>query len=220
MLRIIFVRHGRTPWNVQGRVQGGGALDDVGRAQAAALGERLRGEPLEAIYASPALRARQTAQAVARRHHLPVRQRSLLRDLDYGRFAGSLLADVSKERPGLVEQWRDHPHTVHFEGGERLADLRARIRRFIFDVGLAHPDGTVLASTHDSPVRTAVCLAMGLDDAEHNRADLKTPLGSVTVLEVRGDEWTIGLHNDVGHLEPAASGLPTEAGRLRRPDAP
>ena len=68
MLRFLFVRHGRTPWNVQGRVQGGGGLDEVGRAQAVALGERLSSEPISAIYASPALRARQTATAVARRH--------------------------------------------------------------------------------------------------------------------------------------------------------
>ena len=200
-MRLIFVRHGRTPWNVQGRVQGGGALDEVGRAQAAALAERLSTESLAAIYASPALRARQTAQAVARRHAMSVQQRSLLRDLDYGRYAGALLADVEKERPELVKQWRDHPHTVHFDGGEELADLRARVQRFIREVAQRHPERTVLAATHDSPVRVAASLALDLDDSEHNRDDLRTKLASITILEVNGAGITMPVHNDASHLE-------------------
>ena len=56
MLRLFFVRHGRTSWNAEGRVQGGGGWDGVGRMQAAALGEHLRSEHFDAIYASPALR--------------------------------------------------------------------------------------------------------------------------------------------------------------------
>ena len=200
-MRLIFVRHGRTPWNVQGRVQGGGALDEVGRAQAAALAERLSTESLAAIYASPALRARQTALAVARRHAMSVQQRSLLRDLDYGRYAGALLADVEKERPELVKQWREHPHAVHFDGGEGLADLRARVQRFIREVAKRHPEGTVLAATHDSPVRVAASLALDLDDAEHNRDDLRTKLASITIFEVNGAGIAMTVHNDTSHLK-------------------
>ena len=200
MLRMIFVRHGRTPWNVQGRVQGGGALDEVGRAQAVALGERLRSEPIDAIYASPALRARQTAQATARRLGLPVRQRSLLRDLDYGHYAGALVSDLRRQSPGLLERWREHPDTVSFEGGESLAELRKRILRFIADVARDHDGATVLAATHDSPVRVAVSLALDIDDSQHNREDLRVPLASVTVLNVGSGGLELVTRNDVEHL--------------------
>ena len=200
MLRLFFVRHGRTPWNVRGRVQGGGGLDEVGRAQAAALAERLGSEPLDAIYASPTLRARQTARAVARRQTVPVQQRSLLRDLDYGRYAGALLDDVNKERPELVRQWREQPHTVHFEDGEGLTDLRRRVTRFIRETSSRHGSGTVLAATHDSPVRVAVSLALGIEDAEHNRDDLKIALASLTLLEVEDGHLTLRYHSVTEHL--------------------
>ncbi len=203
MLRMIFVRHGRTPWNVEGRVQGGGALDEVGRAQAAALGERLRSEPIAAIYASPALRARQTAQAAARRLGLPVRQRSLLRDLDYGRYGGALVSDVRRESPGLLEQWRERPDTVSFDGGETLADLRGRIVRFMAGAARDHDGSTILAATHDSPVRVAISLALEIDDSQHNQEDLRVPLASMTVLNVesaRPELPTLVLRNDVEHL--------------------
>ena len=200
MLRLLFVRHGRTSWNAQGRVQGGGALDALGRAQASALGERLRDELLDAIYASPALRARQTARAVARIHDIKVRQRHLLQDLSYGKYAGALLADVQREQPELVALWRTEPHRVRFEGGESLGDLRARIIRFVSDVGASHAAGAILIATHDSPVRIALSLALGIDDAEHNREDLVTHLGSITEFELVDGALHLRRHNDVEHL--------------------
>ena len=201
MLRLILVRHGRTAWNVQGRVQGGGGLDEVGKAQAAALAGRLAGEPLAAVYASPTRRALQTAKPVADALGLPVRRRSSLRDLDYGRFAGAFVADVEREDPGLLERWRNAPETVTFDGGENLAALRERMGRFIRQTARAHPDGAALAATHDSPVRMAVSIARGLPDAVHREEDIKTPYASVTVLEVeREGAMRVALHKDVAHL--------------------
>ena len=201
MLRFLFVRHGRTPWNVQGRVQGGGGLDEVGRAQAVALGDRLSSEPIIAIYASPALRARQTATAVARRHGLKVRQRSLLRDMDYGKIAGALLSDAEARYPDLVKRWRTRPDTVQFEGGDSLGDLRWRIQRFIRETVAAHGSGTVLAATHDSPVRVVASLALDIDDSRHMQPEMRVPLASLTVLEVDGGLMHLALHHDEAHLE-------------------
>ncbi len=195
MLRLFMVRHGRTAWNVQGRVQGGGGLDEVGRAQAASLAERLAGEPLAAVYASPAWRARQTADTVARAAGLPVRSRSALRDLDYGRYAGALVADVQREDPDLIERWRNAPETVTFENGENLAGLRARIARFISSALAAHPDATVLAVSHDSPIRIAASIALGLPDSAHREPSLKTDYAAVNLFEIDDAAIRLRLHN-------------------------
>ena len=207
MLRLLFVRHARTSWNAQGRVQGGGGLDEVGREQAAALGEHLRTQRFDAIYSSPALRARQTARAVARHHDMRVTQRHLLQDLDYGKLAGALLEDVRREQPELVERWSTHPHLVQFEGGESLADLRRRICGFVDQVTRSHSTGTVLVATHDSPVRMITSLARGLDDSHHNDPDLRTSLASVTILEAGPGSITLRDHNDVRHLRGIDDGF-------------
>ncbi len=200
MLRLILVRHGRTSWNVQGRVQGGGGLDEVGRAQVAALTQRLAAEPIAAVYASPAWRARQTAQPLADALGLPVRRRSLLRDMDYGRYAGAFVADVMRDDPDLLHRWRTEPQNVTFDGGENLAALRGRIERFIRDMAAAHPEGTVFAATHDSPVRMAVAIAHGLPDSSHRDEWIKTSYASLTALEVEDGAVRLASHNDVAHL--------------------
>jgi 2,3-bisphosphoglycerate-dependent phosphoglycerate mutase len=66
--RIIAIRHGETAWNADTRIQGhiDIPLSDVGRRQAALLGQALSGEPVTAIYASDLSRAWETAEYVGR----------------------------------------------------------------------------------------------------------------------------------------------------------
>ena len=65
--RIIAIRHGETAWNVATRIQGqlDIELNARGRWQAAQVAQALRGEPLQAVYASDLARAWDTAQAIA-----------------------------------------------------------------------------------------------------------------------------------------------------------
>ncbi len=74
-MRLLLVRHGETPSNVHHLLDTavpGPALTELGEAQAAALPEALAGEVIEAVYASPLLRARLTADrgaAEREQHH-------------------------------------------------------------------------------------------------------------------------------------------------------
>ena len=198
-VRLILVRHGRTGFNAQGRVQGGGRLDSLGRSQARAVAERLTQEPLAAIYASPLTRAQQTARAIARSHGLPVRQRALLRDIHYGIYSGMLFTDARLRDPALWSRWAQAPHTVSFPEGEGLADLRGRLVRFLDEICRNHPGQSIVAVSHDSPIRTIVCIAQGLDDSHHHQHVVG--VASVTVVEFTPDGPQLLVHSDQQHLE-------------------
>ena len=64
MATVLLLRHGRTTANADGGLAGRRPveLDDVGRAQAGAVGERLRPLPLAAVVTSPLIRCRQTLE--------------------------------------------------------------------------------------------------------------------------------------------------------------
>ena len=89
-MKLILVRHGETDWNKQRRVQGLSnlGLNETGRKQADALAQVLRKEKVDAIYASPLRRARETAQAISRFHKVEVVTIDGLKELDVGEVDG------------------------------------------------------------------------------------------------------------------------------------
>lgn len=121
---IVLIRHGETPWNAERRLQGhiDIPLNDTGLQQAAALGQALAGEPLAAVLSSDLQRARQTAQAVADLHDLPVQADPLLRERCYGAFEGLLYADIAAQYPHEYAQWQSRQIDAVMPSGERQAE--------------------------------------------------------------------------------------------------
>lgn len=66
-VRVYLIRHGRTHWNQQGKIQGGGydvPLNAEGRVQAKQVANALKGIPLDALASSSLARANETANIV------------------------------------------------------------------------------------------------------------------------------------------------------------
>src|SRR5579872_7144566 len=98
MLTLHFARHGQTDHSRENRFCGttDAPLNEVGMKMAEALATRYRPGELTAIYASPLLRTRQTAEAVARRTGLGVTVLDGLREIAYGDWEGQPEKEVEK----------------------------------------------------------------------------------------------------------------------------
>src|SRR6476619_182153 len=88
--RLYLVRHGATGLTAEDRFSGavGVDLSDEGRAQVKGLSERLTGDKIAAVYASPLSRTLETARILAEPHGLPIRERDGLREISHGRWEG------------------------------------------------------------------------------------------------------------------------------------
>lgn len=129
-IRLFLTRHGRTAWNHEGRFQGHSdiPLDDVGRAQAAALIEKLRGQ-VQAAIASDLQRASETARIIADGLGIPLlRVDPDLRERGYGVFEGLTRDECIEKYP---EAWGARGTDRNFEppGGEPGDHVRARMAR-------------------------------------------------------------------------------------------
>lgn len=112
---ICLVRHGQTEWNNarlwQGRTDN--PLNETGMAQAAAVGEALKGMPWDAAFSSPLTRARQTAGQICRICGLepPTPVAGAFLERDFGRYEGTLIPEnpLDETDPTLepMEQVRD-----------------------------------------------------------------------------------------------------------------
>ena len=93
---IVFARHGRTEWHHGNRYTGSTDLpiDEVGHQQARQLEEWAQDFRPDALWASPMLRARQTAQPVAASLGLTPVLDERLRELDFGSAEGQMLSEL------------------------------------------------------------------------------------------------------------------------------
>ncbi|PPK94651.1 putative phosphomutase (TIGR03848 family) [Kineococcus xinjiangensis] len=175
MPTLLLVRHGRSTANTAGVLAGwtpGVHLDDHGRAQAAALGQRLGPLPLAALVTSPLERCVETTAALTAvagpsgpRPQPLVDER--LGEARYGDWTG-------RELRGLVKEplWRavqDHPSAVTFPGpeGESLRAMQQRavdaVREHDARVAQAAGEDAVwVAVTHGDVIKAVLADALGV----------------------------------------------------------
>lgn len=156
---LLLVRHGRTDWNRHGLIQGTTdvPLDRVGRAQADRLARALGGCPLARFYASPLLRARETAERIraGQRHAPNFVLLDDLRELSYGICQGKTPRQWAIMDPDLELRWRTEPWRAQFPNGETLSQLLRRAERTIGRVreDTVNPNSPTLVVAHGHILR-------------------------------------------------------------------
>ena len=159
---VLFVRHGQTPTTgavLPGRAKGL-HLAEAGTKQAEAVAERLQAvKTIDAIYASPLERTRETAAPIAKARGLRVVADKGLLECDFGEWTGRQLKDLMK-----LPEWatvQRYPSGFRFPGGESFAEMQARITGAVAALVARHPGGTIVCVSHADPIKAAVASAVG-----------------------------------------------------------
>jgi glucosyl-3-phosphoglycerate phosphatase len=160
--RLVVVRHGRTGWNVAGRIQGhlDSALDEVGEAQARALGPRIAALAPAALVASDLRRAADTAAAIAAATGLPVRSDTRLRERAFGQWQGLLDTEVAERFPEAYGRWKAGQPVDEY-GVEPIDDLAKRTAAAFQDAADLAPDATVVVVGHGASIRHGLGMLLG-----------------------------------------------------------
>jgi probable phosphomutase (TIGR03848 family) len=163
---VLIVRHGLTAATgsaLSGRTPGI-SLDDRGRAQAAAVAERLCGVRLDAIISSPLERCAQTAEAIAAKQPgIEVQADERVIEVGYGDWTGKSLRKLSREPLWRVVQ--AYPSAVTFPGpgGETLPDIQRRAVAAIRDWNARlGPDAVYLVCSHADVIKAILADTLGL----------------------------------------------------------
>ena len=148
--RIMAIRHGETAWNVDTRIQGqlDIPLSANGRWQAERLAGAVRGESVQAIYASDLARAWETAQYLAQATGVGLTQEVGLRERGFGNFEGKTFAEIAELLPEQSMRWRKREPEFAPFGGESLAALTHRVLTCVNRVALTHPGEQIVLVAH------------------------------------------------------------------------
>lgn len=210
MTTVLLVRHGLTATTGQlltGWTPGVG-LDERGRAQAKALGERLAPVPLDAIVTSPLDRCRQTVEEIVAARAVRQGDPSAVPVTDervgeckYGDWTGKPLKELEKDPLWPVVQ--AHPSAVTFPGaeGESMLDMQHRavtaVREWNARLG---KDATFLVCSHGDVIKAIVSDALGLhlDQSQRVVAD---PCSLTVIRYTRLRPFLLRLNDTGGGVE-------------------
>jgi probable phosphoglycerate mutase len=204
---VVLMRHGQTAWNLEGRLRGRAnvPLDETGVAQAE-VAARYIGDNWtpDAVYCSPLMRARQTAEKVAEPFILHERVHPGFLDIDYGVWEGHTPEELREKRwDRALEAWYTRPQEAPIPGGETLHAVRLRAMGAIREVVERHADQTVVVVAHTVVNRV---ILLGCFDIGNERFwYLEQDLCALNLLEFDGRYFKLIRMNDTCHLRSMES---------------
>src|SRR6202007_2193423 len=185
--RVFMVRHGATILSAEDRFAGATdvPLSDEGREQTRRLAERLSGEKIVAVYASPLGRTVETAQILAAPHKLEVQTRDGLREINHGRREQMTRHEVEEKFPEEAAEWEKDPYTFAPLGGESGLAVTARALPVLIDIVRAHPGENVLVVSHKATIRLLLSSLLGFDPRRY-RDNLDQNPAALNIVDFKG----------------------------------
>ncbi|PWG00652.1 histidine phosphatase family protein [Levilactobacillus bambusae] len=210
-MKLYFIRHGKTQWNLESRYQGSGGdspLLPESFQQMDEIGDFLKSTPFAHIYSSPIKRARITAGRIKQRidqPQVPLTLMNRLQEFDLGQMEGKTFAEVERRFPKAFDAFRNHPDQYQAAevGGESFTDVIHRMTPGIQQIIAANPGETdnVMVVSHGAALNAEINALLGVPLAElRKRGGLSNT--SLTVLETvdNGKTFTLNVWNETGFL--------------------
>lgn len=203
-LRILLVRHGETDWNRDGKFQGrlDVPLNEVGLAQAEALGLVLRKERFSAFYSSPLKRALETLRIIGLHHPgVPSFIEPDLMEMNLGEFDGMEGVRWAALYPGFLQAWKKEPAALRMPGGETLQEVQDRALRVLISIAKRHKPGEkILVCAHNFVILAVLCHVLGI--SLNRFKEIGQSNGSINRLSYEAGELRAEKLDDRSHLPP------------------
>ncbi len=216
-LRLIFVRHGLSSFNKEGRVQGRNDLSTLtkeGQSQAEAAGKIISSIPIDAIYSSPLQRASETTKIIIQqlKNKLQANYTNDLLEVDLGPWSGLTKSEIQNFFPEELATWQEEPTelTINKNDGTKfqpIKELLLQAEKFLESLFKAHSgsDQTILIVAHNAILK---CLILKLiNEPSKGLRRLKLDNTSISILNIVFNTWKdrqvqIQCLNNVAHLHP------------------
>ena len=171
--RIYLVRHGQTQWNLEQRFQGliDVPLDQDGKNQAHQLACELKDISFDKIYASPLLRAKETATILNQYLNKEIHFEPNLREGAFGKAEGMTRAEYLQYYSVQHAQVHAMPFLERIQstvvpGSESIAEIADRVISFLNTLVQQHVGETLLVVSHGFVIRSVLASLCEMDDRE------------------------------------------------------
>jgi alpha-ribazole phosphatase len=200
-MNLYMVRHGQTAASRENRFSGSSdpPLTQVGEAMAEAFARAYAPLTWDAIYTSPMLRTRQTAEALSRHTGVELTIEDGLKEVEYGEWEGLRQEEVKARWPEAYEYWASDVASRGTPGGETAFHVAARAMRVVEAIRSRHLRGNIMLVSHKATLRVITCALLGLD-VRLFRERIAQPVAAVTMFVVANGTAQLAFLGDRSHL--------------------
>jgi probable phosphoglycerate mutase len=161
---LYFIRHGKTEWNLEGRLQGrtgDSPLLPESYEQIERVAKALATIPFAKIYCSPSLRARKTAQVIYSQLEMPceIVLSEGLREFGLGELEGVTITEATKRYPLEMDAFRNDlsKYDPYPYKGETITSILERMERVVMSATYANDtDQPILFVSHGAALTACI----------------------------------------------------------------
>jgi len=155
LLKLHFIRHGETEWNVENRLQGSldSPLTKRGREAVKELKKQTDCIKWRAVYASPSGRAIETASLLTDIDKIVRDER--LKEMNLDKFEGLTWDEVKLMNEQQYYYYWHAPDKFSLPYAETFLEVEDRVRHFLKDIKETYSYGNVMIVTHGVIIKIA-----------------------------------------------------------------
>lgn len=206
-LKVYLIRHGRTQWNIEGKLQGTGdsPLVEEGILGAKKTGVALRDVDFAACYSSLMKRAQDTADYILGDRAIPHFHHRGLNELHFGSWEGVKSVDLY-DNP---EYWQMKQQPKEYQAlsnqGETIYQLYERVQKAFWEIVRLHQQlgsKNILIVSHGMTLTLLTAILNGIDWQDFRNEDKHSFVQNtaINVVEVNGDQAKLVQFNRQDHL--------------------
>lgn len=204
-INVYLIRHGKTEWNLEGRLQGSqnSNLVDEGILGAKMTGKALKDVTFSACYSSLQKRAQDTADYIIGNRAIPHFHHRGLNEFDFGIWEGRKSIDLAEHPEYILLRTQPEKYQAIESQGEIIEQLYQRSIKAFNDIVQCHQDGeNVLIVSHGMTLTLLTAVLKGLPwqefrNQEKHQFVMNTAINIVTV---ENGKTELVKFNDVSHL--------------------
>lgn len=159
-MKIRFIRHGESEANVGHFINDDPSkpvkLTNKGKSQAATLATELRNERFTHAYVSEFPRAQETINILLRDLNIPLQIDPRINERKSGLDGQPVQA--------FIDHIKESPLHAKSAKGESFLEQMERLREFLDDIAMRHPEAHVIAVSHENPILAALGLTTSAEE--------------------------------------------------------
>lgn len=163
-MKIFLIRHGESQQNSDNVLSGvtDVPLSENGKKQCQKLAILFNSIQIDAVYATPLKRSRESAEIIFPSHRKSIQVIKSLTEINYGKYEGYKRVEYGNVKDPIIQKWLTEPSSVTFPSGDNVQNFAEKALKSINHLARENEGGNIACILHRTIIRLIIAQIIGL----------------------------------------------------------